>query len=142
MDELAALAGLAVSAFLSATLLPGSSEAVLVALAVAGAASPALLFVVATLANLAGSCVNWLLGRYVARFRDRSWFPASRPQIERAERWYARYGVFSLLMSWVPVVGDPLTVVAGILRTPLFVFVPLVAIGKGARYAALLWLFA
>lgn len=138
--ELAALWGLAVSAFTSATLLPGTSEAVLAALHASRAADPLALLVVASLANTAGSAVNWLLGRFVTRFRDRSWFPASPAQIARAESWYARYGLWSLLLSWLPVIGDPLTVVAGILRVPFVTFIVIVGIAKTARYAFVLGL--
>ena len=135
-----ALVALAVSAFTSATILPGTSEAALVALHVAKAAPAWLLLVVASAANIAGSCTNWILGRFLHHYAGRRWFPVSEPQIERAERWYGRYGWPTLLLSWVPVVGDPLTVVAGFLRTPFFLFLAIVAIAKTARYAALLWL--
>ncbi|WP_024588980.1 YqaA family protein [Aliihoeflea sp. 2WW] len=138
--ELAALWALAVSAFTSATLLPGTSEAVLAGLHAARAADPLALLAVASLANTAGSAVNWLLGRLVTRFRDRSWFPASPAQIARAEGWYARYGLWSLLLSWVPIIGDPLTVVAGILRVPFPVFLVIVGLAKTARYAFVLGL--
>lgn len=138
--ELAALWGLAVSAFTSATLLPGTSEAVLAALHASRAADPLALLFVASLANTAGSAVNWLLGRFVTRFRDRSWFPASPAQIARAEGWYARYGLWSLFLSWVPIIGDPLTVVAGILRVPFATFLVIVGLAKTARYAFVLGL--
>ena len=98
------------------------------------------LLVVASVGNTLGSAVNWVLGRFVARFRDRKWFPASPAQMARAEGWYRRYGVWSLLLSWVPVIGDPLTVIAGALRTPFAVFLPIVAVAKTARYAAVVWL--
>lgn len=133
------LLALAASAFTSATLLPGTSEAVLLAMAAADAAPALILLAVASLANVAGSCVNWLLGRFATGFRDRRWFPASPAQIERASRWYKRFGWPSLLLSWVPVVGDPLTVVAGFLRMPFAGFLAVVAVAKTARYAALLW---
>lgn len=138
--ELAALWGLAVSAFTSATLLPGTSEAVLAALHASRAADPLALLLVASLANTAGSAVNWLLGCFVTRFRDRSWFPASPAQIARAEGWYARYGLWSLFLSWVPIIGDPLTVVAGILRVPFATFLVIVGLAKTARYAFVLGL--
>lgn len=140
-DPLSSLLVLAVSAFTSATLLPGTSEALLVALHATDAAPATLLLLVAAAANVAGSCVNWVLGRFLSRFRDRRWFPVSPAALERAGRWYERYGWPTLLLSWAPVVGDPLTVVAGLLRTPFALFVIVVAIAKTARYAALLWLF-
>lgn len=139
MNELSALLALAMSAFTSATILPGTSEALLVALALGEAASLPALFVVATTANVAGSCVNWLLGRQIDRFRNRSWFPVTPERLEQAREWYARYGVWSLLLSWMPVVGDPITVAAGALRTPFFIFLLLVIVAKAARYALVLW---
>jgi membrane protein YqaA with SNARE-associated domain len=98
-----------------------------------------LLLAVASLGNTLGACVNWGLGRFASSMRDRSWFPANSSQLQRAENWYARWGVWSLLLSWMPFVGDPLTVIAGLLRTPFLIFVIVVAIAKTGRYAVLLW---
>lgn len=134
------LLALALSAFTSATLLPGTSEAVFVALHVADAASGWLLLVVASTANVAGSCVNWAMGRFLARYSGRRWFPVSEAQLARASNWYRRYGWPSLLVSWLPIIGDPVIAVAGLLRTPFVLFVIVVAFAKTARYAALLWL--
>jgi membrane protein YqaA with SNARE-associated domain len=136
MSQASSVAALFLSAFLSATLLPGSSEAALVALLMDEKGSPAALIAVATVGNMLGSCVNWLLGRFFAHFRDRRWFPVGLRAFERAERWYGRYGVWTLLFAWVPIIGDPLTVVAGALRTELRWFLPLVMLGKLARYVA------
>ncbi len=133
------LVALAVSAFTSATLLPGTSEAMLVALRAADAAPAWMLLAVASAANVAGSCVNWAMGRFLAHYRDRRWFPVSATRMDHAAVWYSRWGWPSLLLSWVPIVGDPLTVVAGLLRTPFPLFLIVVAIAKTARYAALIW---
>ncbi len=130
------------SAFLAATIFPAQSEAVLLVMQANDAAPDMVLLVVASLGNTLGACVNWVLGRFAAGMRDRPWFPASSRQLQRAENWYARWGVWSLLLSWMPFIGDPLTVVAGLLRTPLLVFVVFVAIAKTGRYAVLLWLAA
>ena len=127
------------SAFLAATIFPAQSEAVLLVMQANGAASGMVLLVVASLGNTLGAGVNWGLGRFAAGMRDRSWFPANSSQLQRAERWYARWGVWSLLLSWMPFVGDPLTVIAGLLRTPFLIFVIVVAIAKTGRYAVLLW---
>ena len=97
-----------------------------------------LVLAIATFGNTLGAAVNWGLGRFLLHFRDRRWFPADRPALDRAQRWFQRYGVWSMLLAWLPVVGDALTIVAGIMRVRFVVFVALVAIGKGARYAALL----
>jgi membrane protein YqaA with SNARE-associated domain len=135
MPSLAIYATLFASAFLAATILPVSSEAVLAGLIAAGQGNPVTLFAVATVANTLGSVVNWLIGLGIARFRDRPWFPVSHERYEAATRQFARYGLWSLLFAWLPFVGDPLTVVAGALGVPLGRFVLLVAIGKAARYA-------
>jgi membrane protein YqaA with SNARE-associated domain len=82
--------------------------------------------------------VNWWLGRACLHWRDRRWFPASAGQLARAERWFARWGKWSLLLAWLPLVGDPLTVAAGILRVRPLAFLALVGLGKGVRYAAVL----
>jgi membrane protein YqaA with SNARE-associated domain len=136
MPDWTAYAALFLSAFLSATLLPGSSEAALIALLAAGDTSAAVLITVATAGNVLGSTVNWMLGRFFAHFRDRRWFPVSQRSYERAEFWYRRYGVWSLLLAWLPIVGDPLTLVAGALRTDIRWFIVLVTAGKAARYLA------
>ena len=133
MTDLAVYAGLFVAAFVSATIFPGQSEAALAGLVLAGY-PPALLLVVASAGNILGSVVNWVLGRFIEHFRDRRWFPVSAGALERAQGWYQRYGKWSLLLSWAPVIGDPLTLLAGVLREPLPVFLLLVAIAKIGRY--------
>ena len=137
MIAAATLSGLFVAAFVAATLLPAQSEAVLVAALLEGTWSPAVLVGVATFGNVLGSLVNWGLGRGIERFGGRRWFPVSPAALERAGTWYRRWGKWSLLGSWLPIVGDPLTVVAGVLREPLPVFLLLVTLGKGGRYLAL-----
>lgn len=137
MSDLAAYWALAFSAFTSASLLPGSSEIVLATLSYKGYPL-LLLWTVATLANTAGSVLNWWLGTQLNRFADRRWFPASPTQLEKATRWQQRYGRWAILLCWLPVVGDPLTVMAGVLRQSLTSFIPLVFIAKGTRYALVL----
>jgi membrane protein YqaA with SNARE-associated domain len=132
--DLAAYATLFLSAFTSATLLPGSSEAALLTLLALGHGEPVTLVAVATAGNLLGSVVNWVLGRFLSAFRDYRWFPIDGRSFRRATDWFGRYGVWSLLLSWLPVIGDPLTVAAGALRVGLLRFVLLVSIGKAARY--------
>lgn len=137
MSTLAAYGGLFLAALVAATVLPVQSEAVLGGLLATGAYSPALLILVAGIGNVLGSVVNWLLGRGLERFRGARWFPVSDRNLERAGRWYRKYGWWSLLLSWVPIIGDPLTVAAGIMREPLMRFLVVVSIAKFGRYIML-----
>jgi membrane protein YqaA with SNARE-associated domain len=132
-----AYTGLFVAAFGAATILPLQSESVLVGLLLAGEQSVSLLVLVASVGNTAGSTVNWILGRYIERYRQHRWFPVSEAALTSAQHWYQRWGKWSLLLSWLPLVGDPLTIVAGVLRERLSVVVLLVAIAKTARYLVL-----
>lgn len=129
--------GLFASALIAATILPMQSEAVLVGLLVQGDRPVALLLFAATLGNVFGSVINWYLGWFLVRYKDKRWFPASERQLARAETWYRKYGRWSLLGSWVPIIGDPITVVAGVLREPLWSFLILVTVAKAGRYVAL-----
>ena len=128
------LFGLFWAAFLSATVLPGSSEAALLALIALGSWSLTALIAVATIGNTLGSVVNWWLGLFVERWRDHPRFPVKPSEFERYRVWYARWGVWSLLLAWAPIIGDPLTVMAGVMRTPLWLFLVATGVGKLARY--------
>ncbi|WP_394426379.1 YqaA family protein [Vreelandella stevensii] len=124
-------------ALASATLLPGGSEVWLARLWCLG--EPALgLWLVATAGNTLGSVINVAIGRYARQFQDRRWFPASPQGLARAERWYHRFGEYSLLFSWLPVVGDPLTVLAGVMRLAWWRALLWIVLAKGARYALLI----
>lgn len=134
MTDLAVYAGLFATAVVAATLLPLQSEAVLSGLILLGNQPAWLLVAVASLGNVLGSVINWTLGRSLERFRDRRWFPIGPSALERASRWYRRHGKWSLLLSWLPIVGDPLTLVAGVLKEPLPTFLLLVTLAKTTRY--------
>jgi membrane protein YqaA with SNARE-associated domain len=135
---LTSLALLFSSAFLAATILPFYSEVVLFALLREGYSS-ALLVTVATTGNTLGAVVNWWMGVYILHFRHRRWFYFNDKQIERAQQWFRRYGFWSLLFAWLPVGGDALTLIGGIMRVPMWLFLPLVALGKGLRYIAVVY---
>lgn len=140
MEAFWPLAGMASAAFVAATLLPAQSEAVFVGLLAARSVDPLALFLTASLANTAGSVVNWWLGRLIARHGIERLPRRLRPDpagFARAQGWFSRFGWPSLLFAWLPFGGDPLTFVAGTLSYPLGRFVLLVFIGKAARYAAL-----
>lgn len=139
MTGYAELLGLFVVALGAASLLPLQSEPVLVGLLLLGDSPPWLLVAVASLGNILGSVVNWWLGRQADRWRDRRWFPVTPGQLDRATGWYRRWGRWSLLLSWAPLIGDPLTLVAGVLREPLGTFLILVALAKTGRYLVLTW---
>lgn len=133
-----ALIGLFFAALLAATPVPFNSEVPFIALQVAG--WPALtLVLVASVGNVLGSCVTYAVGRGLGGWRDHPRFPIRPAQLARAEEWFRRWGLWSLLLSWAPG-GDVLVAVAGLLRVPLPIFLILVTIAKTARYAALAWL--
>jgi membrane protein YqaA with SNARE-associated domain len=134
MAEAGIYGGLFLSALVAATLLPGGSEALLAGFLVTGKGDPTLLIAAATIGNVLGSVINWYCGRFLARFRGRKWFPISERRYEQAVGWFEKYGLWSLLFAWAPVVGDPLTVIAGALRIPFPIFIALVSIGKLLRY--------
>lgn len=133
--------GLFTAAFVAATLLPFYSEALLLGLQ-AGGYDPFALWLWATAGNTLGAAVNWAMGRWLLHFQDRRWFPFKPDKLGLAQRWYQRWGVWSLLLAWLPIGGDALTFIAGIMRVRFDLFFVLTWIGKGARYAALLGLFS
>ena len=134
LTSLATYASLFAIAFLAATILPAQSEAVLAGLLTLGSEPWWALIAVATLGNTAGAVVNWMLGRGLEHYQTRRWFPVTPAQLARARIYYERWGRWCLLFAWLPIVGDIFTVLAGVLRERLSVFVPLVAAGKLGRY--------
>lgn len=122
------------TAFIAATLLPMQSEAVLLSMLALSNASPIILLLSATVGNVLGSTVNWWLGRQFERYKDRSWFPISSAKIVKAQAYYHKYGSVLLLLSWLPIIGDPITLVAGFLKARLWLFLLLVSLAKGGRY--------
>ncbi|PAV25997.1 hypothetical protein CF392_07765 [Tamilnaduibacter salinus] len=126
------------TAFAAATLLPAYSEILLGALVTQGL-NPWWLWLSATAGNSLGSVVNGWIGRQIERFRDRRWFPVSEKQLQKAQDRFNRYGQWSLLLGWLPIGGDALTVIGGLMRVPWLNFIVLVTIGKGVRYAVVLW---
>lgn len=134
---LAGYAGLFAAAFVAATILPAQSELLLTTMLVSGRFEPWALLVMATAGNVLGSLVNWGLGRHFAHFRNARWFPASPAVMDRAEHWFGRFGAPVLLLSWLPIIGDPLTVAAGVLRMRFAAFLIVVTMAKAARYLVL-----
>jgi membrane protein YqaA with SNARE-associated domain len=131
--------GLFATAFLAASLLPAYSEILFAGLLLSGH-DPFALWAWASAGNTLGSAANWALARFLLRFESRRWFPFRREGLRRAQDWFQRYGVWSLLMAWAPIGGDALTFVAGLMRVRFWLFLLLVAIGKAARYAVVIWI--
>lgn len=129
--------GLFFVAFLAASLLPFGSSWLIVLLLVQGEPALAVWFF-ATLGNVLGSVLNYVLGIYAS-----DWVKAKqKPEHwDKAEQWFTRYGIWSMLFSWVPIIGDPLTLVAGVLRANFMAFLLLVTFAKAVRYAAFIWSF-
>jgi membrane protein YqaA with SNARE-associated domain len=123
------------SALIASTLFPMGSEVVLIALLDQGH-DVFFLWLIATCGNTLGSCINyaigyWASGYIINKYQDtRSW--------QQGQRLYNRYGVWSLLLAWLPIIGDPITLIAGLAQTNFKLFVLLVTLGKGARYAVLI----
>ena len=126
--------------FLSATILPLSSELTLAGLITTSNYDNVLLLIVASFGNVLGSVVNWVLGFYSRNLTIKKWFPFKETQIERSSKWFNKFGKWSLLFAWVPILGDPLTLVAGLLRVRFLDFIILVAIGKASRYLIVFYL--
>lgn len=132
------LAFLAAVAFLSATLIPLGSEAVVVTMVLDNSAPMLAVFGIASVANTLGACVNWWLGQHLLVYQHKRWFPVKARELARAQTWFQRYGMWSLLFVWMPLVGDGITVVAGVMKARFAAFVVLTLIGKSARYAAVI----
>ena len=131
-----------VISFLAATILPFSSELTLAGLMATSSYDNLLLLLVASLGNVLGSAVNWILGFYSRNLSTKKWFPFKDEQIEKSSRWFNKFGRWSLLFAWVPIIGDPLTLAAGLLRVRFVEFLILVTIGKVSRYVVIFYLLS
>ena len=135
------LAGLFLLAFSAATLLPGGSEAGLLAIRAVSDYSDLTLLVVASVGNILGSVVNYWLGRFALQYQTRRWFPVSPARLIRVTNWFLRWGQGVVLLAWVPIIGDPVTVVAGVMRMSFGRFLILVSLSKTLRYVAVMGAF-
>ena len=120
--------------FLAATLIPTSSELTLAALLSTNNFNSLGLLATASFGNILGSVFNWLLGFYLLKHINKKWFPFNEKQVVSASKWFNKFGVWSLFFAWLPIIGDPLTFISGILRVRFLLFLVVVAIGKIARY--------
>ena len=125
---------------LAATILPLSSEIVLTTMSLTNLFEKNILLIVASFGNILGSVFNWYLGKKITIFQDRKWFPVSPKQLNKSQKYFQKYGLWSLLLAWVPIIGDPLTLLAGVLKVRFSIFFILVSISKISRYVFILYL--
>ena len=122
------------AAFGAATLLPLQSEAALVGVLLQDDYPVYIVILMASLGNVLGSCINWYLGLKIEQFKDKTWFPVSAQNMLKAQKIYQKYGYWSLFLSWLPIVGDPITLIAGLLKENFWRFLCIVSVAKFARY--------
>ncbi|HDR2760327.1 TPA: DedA family protein [Enterobacter mori] len=132
MSDVLSLASLFASSFLSATLLPGNSEVVLVAMLLSGVSQPWLLVLIATMGNSLGGLTNVILGRFFPLREKSRWQ-------EKAVGWLKRYGAATLLLSWMPVIGDLLCLLTGWMRISWGPVLFFLCLGKALRYVLVAW---
>jgi membrane protein YqaA with SNARE-associated domain len=138
LGDFLAYGGLFLSALLAATILPAQSEGVFAALLLQDTYKPWALLAAASVGNVLGSLLNWGLGRGLLQFQSRPWFPVTPARLGSAANWYRRFGRWSLLASWMPIIGDPLSLAAGVLREPFWSFLAIVTVAKVSRYLVLM----
>lgn len=132
MSDALSFLSLFASSFLSATLLPGNSEVVLVAMLLSGVSQPWLLVLIATMGNSLGGLTNVILGRFFPLREKSRWQ-------EKAVGWLKRYGAATLLLSWMPVIGDLLCLLAGWMRISWGPVLFFLCLGKALRYVLVAW---
>ena len=126
--------------FFVATIIPFGSEAYLASLIILNQYNIMLLIFSASLGNILGSVFNWICGYYSGYFIKKKWFPIKQKKINEASLFFTKYGKWSLLLGWVPFLGDPITFIAGTLRYSFLHFLLLVSIGKISRYIVVYFL--
>ena len=134
MNAIEVYSSLFISSFLSSTILPGHSEIILTAFIFLKKYPIMNLIFFASIGNILGSILNWCIGYFLTNLKDRKWFPINKLQLTRASSWFLKYGKWTLFLSWVPIIGDPLTIIAGIFRVPIYTFIFIVSLAKTMRY--------
>lgn len=140
MADIVNLSLLFFASFFAATIFPAQSEIILATLNYSKNYDSFLLLAIASLGNILGAIVNWFLGYYLFKFKDKKWFLLKDLQIDKYSKIYKKWGKWSLLFAWLPFVGDPLTIIAGFFKTNIWIFIFLVGIGKVSRYVFIIWL--
>lgn len=131
--------GLFIIAFLSATVIPATTEAFMMAMTALGYSLLGIL-IIATVGNVLGAVFNYFIGRRGISFLEKSRFSPKPELINRLKSYFRRWGAIILFFSWLPFVGDPLTIVAGLVGVPFRFFIPWVIVGRFLRYGAVLLL--
>ena len=134
MNAIEVYASLFISSFLSSTILPGHSEIILTAFIFLKKYPIINLIFFASIGNILGSILNWCIGYFLTNLKDWKWFPINKSQLTRVSSWFLKYGKWTLFLSWVPIIGDPLTIIAGIFRVPIYTFILIVSLAKTMRY--------
>ena len=134
MNAIEVYASLFISSFLSSTILPGHSELILTTFIFFKKYPIIDLIFFASIGNILGSILNWCIGYFLTNLKDRKWIPINKTQLTRASSWFLKYGKWTLCLSWVPLIGDPLTIIAGIFRVPIYTFILIVSLAKTMRY--------
>ena len=137
MNAIEVYASLFISSFLSSTILPGHSEIILTTFIFLKKYPIIDLIFFASIGNILGSILNWCIVYFLTNLKDRKWFPINKSQLTRASSWFLKYGKWTLFFSWVPIIGDPLTIIAGIFRVPIYTFILIVSLAKTIRYVVI-----
>ena len=135
-----AYANLIIVSFLAATILPFSSEIFLSVMLLSKKYELVLLLFFASFGNICGSIINWYLGKKILIFKNKKWFPVNSNQLNKSQKIFNKYGSWSILFTWIPVIGDPITVLSGVLNVSFLKFVILVTASKVSRYIFLIYL--
>lgn len=133
------LFGMFISSFLAGSILPFSSEVVMAGLQVAGA-SPVGLFIGGTLGNTLGTLVNYWIGSLGKEEWITKYLKLPPAKLEKGKQYVVKYGAWAGILTWLPILGEALAVAMGYLRTPLWFSILAMLVGKGARYAVILFL--
>ena len=134
MPELHILIFQFVMSVISASIIPAQGELIMFALLASGKYTDWLLLTVACAGTVLGVSINWILGRYLSKFQNEKWFPVKGTYIEKAKTLFDKHGRAALLMAGIPLIGDPITIVAGALKVNFGFYLITAGLSKCARY--------
>lgn len=128
------LAGLFGLAFLSSTFIPSQSEAVLFVLLAGKKYAAWMLLSAAIAGSISGVILNYFLGRYLYRFHTKKWFPVKEKSLKKVEKFFNHHGIWALLLAGVPFIGDPITLLGGVMRVNFWIYLLFTGFSKTLRY--------